>query len=144
MSEGGLTDEAREGVRTAAGNRCGYCLSPQRLVLGWLEIEHIIPKARGGTDVEQNLWLACRLCNNSKRTQIDAIDPRTGSRERLFNPRRQKWSQHFAWTSDGTRIRGQTGCGRATVTALQLNNVIAVMVRKEWVAAGWHSPADPT
>ena len=32
-------------VRTAAKNRCGYCLSPQRLVMARLEIEHIIPIA---------------------------------------------------------------------------------------------------
>jgi hypothetical protein len=43
---------------------------------------------------------------------------------------------------DGTRIIGLTACGRATALALQLNNVIAVMVRREWVAAGWHPPAD--
>ena len=28
-------------VRLAAGNRCGYCLSPQHLVMARLEIEHI-------------------------------------------------------------------------------------------------------
>jgi hypothetical protein len=29
-------------VREAAKNRCGYCLSPQQLVMARLEIEHII------------------------------------------------------------------------------------------------------
>ncbi len=38
------------------------------------------------------------------------------------------------------RIIGKTPCGRATVIALQLNNWIAVMVRREWIAAGWHPP----
>ena len=63
-----LADETRARVRAQAGNRCGYCLSPQHLILGLLEIDHIIPKARGGSDDEDNLWLACRLCNNAKRT----------------------------------------------------------------------------
>lgn len=45
-----LADEVRARVRAQAGNRCGYCLSPQHLVLGLLEIDHIIPKARGGTE----------------------------------------------------------------------------------------------
>jgi len=31
-----------------------------------LEIDHMIPKARGGTDEEANLWLACRMCNSFK------------------------------------------------------------------------------
>ena len=43
-------------------------------VLGILEIDYIMPKAIGGTDEEENLWLACSLCNNYKGTQIDALD----------------------------------------------------------------------
>ena len=45
-------------VRASAQNRCGYCLSPQHLVLARLEVEHIIPLASGGTDDESNLWPA--------------------------------------------------------------------------------------
>lgn len=105
-------------------------------------MDHLLPKARGGTDEEANLWLACRLCNNAKRTQIRARDPLTGRQVRLFNPRRQRWARHFHWSADGTRILGRTACGRATVLALQLNQVMAVMVRREWVAAGWHPPTD--
>ena len=55
-------DVARR-VREAAGNRCGYCLSPQHLVLARLEIEHIVPRSRGGSHDESNLWLSCPLCN---------------------------------------------------------------------------------
>ena len=58
----------------------------------------------------------------------------------LFNPRKQIWAEHFAWSEDGTKIIGLTACGRATVVVLQLNNLIAVMVRREWVTAGWHPP----
>jgi hypothetical protein len=109
-------------------------------VLGLLELDHIIPIAKGGTDAEDNLWLACRLCNGFKGTQTHARDPGTSRWVRLFNPRRQRWARHFLWSDDGTRIIGRTVCGRATVVALQLNHVIAVMVRREWVAAGWHPP----
>jgi len=49
-------------VREAARNRCGYCLSPQHLVMARLEVEHTIPLAKGGTDDETNLWLACPIC----------------------------------------------------------------------------------
>ena len=44
-------------VREAARNRCGYCLSPQHLVLGRLQIEHLRPRASGGLTEEANLWL---------------------------------------------------------------------------------------
>lgn len=137
-----ITDEMRARVRAQAGDRCGYCHSPQRYVLGPLEIDHITPLARGGTDDEENLWLACRICNGYKGIQTQGYDPVTGRQVRLFNPRQQRWTEHFAWSEDGTRIVGLTDCGRATVLARQLNNVIAVMVRREWVAAGWHPPEE--
>jgi hypothetical protein len=139
-----ISEAIRARVRAAAGDRCGYCRSPQHLVLGPLEIEHTIPTARGGTDDEANLWLACRMCNNFKGTQTHAVDPLTGRRVQLYNPRKQRWSRHFHWSADGTQIIGRTASGRATVVALQLNNVIAVMVRRSWVSAGWHPPVEPS
>ena len=142
MSPGHVSEAVRARVRAQARNRCGYCQSPQQYVLGLLEIDHIIPTARGGTNDEENLWLACRLCNGFKATQMQARDPLTGRRVRLFHPRRQRWSRHFLWSEDGTRIIGRTACGRTTVVALQLNHVIAVMVRRAWVAAGWFPPED--
>ncbi|MFB2896516.1 HNH endonuclease [Aerosakkonemataceae cyanobacterium BLCC-F50] len=42
--------EIERRVRTAAINRCGYCLSPQHLVMARLEIEHIIPVSKGGSN----------------------------------------------------------------------------------------------
>jgi 5-methylcytosine-specific restriction endonuclease McrA len=52
-------------IRELARNRCGYCLSPQHLVMAKLEIEHIFPFAKGGNDDESNLWL-CPICNRHK------------------------------------------------------------------------------
>ena len=137
-----ISEQVRARVRAQAQNRCGYCRSLQMYVLGILEIDHIIPKAIGGTDEEENLWLACSLCNNYKGTQTDALDAVTQTRVKLFNPRTQEWSQYFDWSEDFTEIIGLTDCGRATVTALQLNNHIAVTVRRQWVSAGWHPPTE--
>ncbi|MCV3213251.1 HNH endonuclease [Plectonema radiosum NIES-515] len=74
-------------VRTAARNRCGYCLSPQRLVIARLEIEHIIPISKGGSNDESNLWLACPLCNGYKSDKTIGIDLETREAVKLFNPR---------------------------------------------------------
>ncbi len=76
-----ISAEVERRVREAAQHRCGYCLSPQHLVMARLEIEHIIPLARGGTDDESNLWLACPLCNGHKSDKIEALDPQTGPHE---------------------------------------------------------------
>ena len=133
-----ISEQIRARIRAQAKDRCGYCQSQQQYVLGILEVEHIVPQAQGGTDDEENLWLACRFCNLYKSTQTHAHDPLTGRRVRLFNPRKQSWARHFRW--EGPYVVGQTACGRATVLALNINNVIAVMVRRNWMEAGWHPP----
>lgn len=130
-------------VRTVARNRCGYCQSPQRLVMARLEIEHIVPLAQGGSDDESNLWLACPLCNRHKSDKTTGLDPVTGARHPLFNPRTQVWSEHFRWSEDGLRIIGLTPVGRATVESLHLSDdPDALQVRYYWIRAGWHPPSD--
>lgn len=128
-------------VRTAANHRCGYCLSPQHLVMARLEIEHIIPLAKGGSDDEANLWLACPICNSHKSDKIEAMDPDTQTVVPLFNPRTHLWWEHFAWSADGLRILGKTPIGRATAAALRLSDDLdALIVRGYWIAVGWHPP----
>jgi hypothetical protein len=138
----GISDAVSARVRQRAGNRCGYCRCPQHLVLGWLEIEHVIPVGQGGSDDEDNLWLACRFCNTFKSDAVDALDPVSGRRVPLYDPRRQEWNKHFRWSEDGARVVGITATGRATVAQLQLNYPLAVTVRGNWVAAGWHPPSE--
>ena len=74
--------------------------------------------------------------------QTHARDPLTGRQVRLFNPRQQEWSEHFAWSEDGTEIEGLTLCGRATVVALKLNNSEIIVARRLWVSVGWWPPED--
>jgi len=81
-------------------------------------------------------------CGYCKGSQTHGHDPLTGRRVRLFNPRRQRWKRHFRWSEDGAFIIGRTVCGRATVIALNLNNLVAVTARRNWIAAGWHPPED--
>lgn len=133
-------DELRQRVREAAGERCGYCLSPQPLVMGKLEIEHIIPRAGGGSDEESNLWLSCGLCHRYKGAQVEAVDPRAGKAVTLYNPRSDNWHEHFSWSADGAKIIGVTSVGHATIVALNLNNEVAVEVCRNWILAGWHPP----
>jgi hypothetical protein len=130
-------------VYERARNRCGYCLSPKYLVLGGLQIEHTIPLAKGGSNDEDNLWLACPPCNWHKSDKIEAVDPVTGLVVPLFHPAKQVWEKHFSWMPDGVRIIGATAIGRATVSALHLSDdQDALAVRRWWVRAGWYPPRD--
>ncbi len=135
-----VAEKLKTKLRKQAKNRCGYCLLPQSLNPTLLEIEHILPTAKGGTDNEENLWLACRLCNGYKATQTEAIDVETNRTTLLFNPRIQNWDEHFEWNNE--YVVGKTNCGRATVQALKLNNDIILPVRKKWIFAGWFPPID--
>ncbi len=107
-----------------------------------LEIEHLLPIADGGTDEEENLWLACRNCNGFKHAKTHAVDPQTNKKIKLFNPRNQNWYEHFEFSEEQTEIVGKTVCGRATVIALRLNFEQSVKARKIWVSAGWYPPKD--
>jgi hypothetical protein len=60
----------------------------------------------------------------------------------MFNPRIQKWNEHFEWSDDYTRIIGKTPTGRGTVAELNLNKERMIAVRKNWVSVGWHPLKD--
>jgi len=105
-----------------------------------LSIDHIIPIAAGGPTTRENLWLACRSCNEFKGYCTHARDPDTGTMVLLFNPRTMDWRTHFTWDEDKTHIIGASPIGRATVEALQLNRPLLVKARHRWVAAGWPPP----
>jgi 5-methylcytosine-specific restriction endonuclease McrA len=60
--------EVRQYLLEKWGRRCAYCGATDRL----LEVEHIVPRSRGGSDRVSNLTLACRACNERKGNQTAA------------------------------------------------------------------------
>jgi hypothetical protein len=130
----------RDQVARAAGYCCGYCRTPELIAGFRLTIEHILPEALGGATVEANLWLTCHACNEFKAARVQGQDPVTGKLVRLWNPRRQKWHDHFRWSDDGTEIISLTPRGRATVATLHLNRLELVGARSLWVQVGWWPP----
>lgn len=142
MSKSYIPSELRELVATDARHRCGYCHSTEVVAGMAFEIDHLIPESMGGPTLRENLWLACPACNPRKASRMSALDPETGQMCRLFNPRRQVWSEHFRWNETCDSIIGLSPTGRATVDALDLNRPILVIARQLWVEAGWHPPKD--
>lgn len=142
MSRSYVSQALRAAVAAAARYRCGYCLTLEQLIGASMTIEHIVPEAAGGLTVEDNLWLACTMCNSHKGNRTVARDEVTGHVVRLFNPRRQAWAEHFLWQHGGTVVAGLTPVGRATVATLRLNRTLLVKSRRLWVAYGLHPPAD--
>ena len=138
-----ISDAFRLRVRQSAKEQCGYCRIGSHLVYAPMEIDHVFPRSRGGSDEEENLWLACPFCNNAKSDQITGIDPLTQDVISLFHPRQSHWNEHFAWDqNDKAVIVGCTPCGRATIEALGINTVIPLQFRRLMVEAGWYPPTD--
>lgn len=142
MAGAAISAQLRELVRQRAAYRCEYCRSSEWLAGQRNHIDHIAPGSRGGETSADNLCLACAGCNGSKLDRTEAIDPATGRIEPLFNPRQQRWQEHFAWSEEGTQIVGITSCGRATVEALRFNRPLAVSARAVWVSIGRHPPQE--
>jgi len=142
MSRAKISAKLRQRIAEQAKHRCGYCLTSEKLTGIRLTIDHIIPLAAEGHTQEENLWLACRPCNEFKGIHTHALDPESGERVMLFNPRTQIWEEHFTWGEDGAIIIGITPIGRTTVSALQMNHDLIVYARRQWIKVGWHPPED--
>jgi hypothetical protein len=132
----------RQFVERRANGCCEYCRSQERFSPQSFSVEHILPRQSGGTTVEENLALSCQGCNNHKAIKTSAVDPATSDIAPLFNPRQQKWFEHFAWNVDSTVIVGLTPIGRATVEVLQLNRNGLVNLRRVLYAMNEHPPQE--
>ncbi len=122
------------------GRCCCYCQTKEENSGIPMTYDHIQPISKSGNTTFENVCLACRPCNEFKGSLTQAKDPLTGNISPLFNPRKQDWLEHFAWSNDGTKVEGMTAIGRATIAALRMNNSVIVAARLRWVESGWHPP----
>src|SRR5437773_1252431 len=128
-------------VAARAEQRCEYCLTPASFVPDFFSTEHVMPRSRGGSHGHQNLAFSCEGCNNRKGAETAALDPVTDLLVPLFNPRTQRWHDHFEWTQAGTIVEGRTATARATVGLLQLNRPALVNLRWLLAQVGLHPPS---
>ena len=107
--------QVREYLLTKWQRACAYCGAKEIA----LQVEHIVPKARGGSDRVDNLTLACEPCNQRKgnKTAAECGFPRSRLRRasrcgmRLtFLRSRQRCSP----SSDSSSARSVSRCATAT------------------------------
>jgi hypothetical protein len=125
-------------VAFRASDRCEYCGLAQEGQEATFHIDHIVPKVAGGTTTADNLALACVSCSLRKESRRSGRDPRTGRTVPLFNPRRQRWGDHFRW--EAFTVVGLTPTGRTTVATLRLNRPLILAIRAEEAVRGRHPP----
>jgi len=132
-----LSGSFRDAVVRRAGKRCEDCQLPGQLQVGGFEIDHVLPRLRGGQTDLANTALACPHCNARKWAHIDGEDPESGQRVTLFHPRTQRWEEHFQWSAQHPfEIVGTSGHGRATISRLQMNHPDLVSMRRLLAALG--------
>jgi hypothetical protein len=129
--------ELRRLVLRRSAGLCEYCHLSQAGQEATFHIDHVTPIAAGGQTVAENLALACVSCSLRKGARETTVDPTTGNEVLLFNPRRDAWSEHFAW--QGVRLIGLTPVGRATISALDMNRALILAIREEEAVLGRHS-----
>ncbi|MCA0456787.1 MAG: HNH endonuclease [Chloroflexi bacterium] len=124
----------RQQVRLNAGGRCEYCRRPDYQTAYGHTIDHIVPLKHGGLTILENLVYACLFCNQHKGTDVAVYDLETGLLTPLFNPRTQKWDEHFS--VEEVFIVPTTVIGRVSLRLLQMNAPKQVEARAELMAAG--------
>lgn len=112
--------ELRRFVADRADRLCEYRLVHEDDRGFGCHVDHIISEKHGGLTEEGNLAYACAPCNRAKGSDIGSIPEEGGAFVRLYNPRIDKWHEHFK--VDGSQIIGLTDVGRVTVKILRLND----------------------
>ena len=128
----------RGDVVLRADNRCEYCGLSQIGQEATFHTDHVKPRAENGPTHTDNLALACVSCSLRKGARTHVNDPDTQQEVPLFNPREDRWKEHFRW--DAERIIGLTAVGRATIKALNLNRPLILEIRREEMLRGRHQP----
>lgn len=136
-----MTPALRRQVRQRAHDCCEYCQLPQSCTLLPHEADQIRAQKHKGRTNHDNLCWACALCNSHKGSDVSAYIPGTDELIRLFNPRVDVWSEHFAW--DGPRLTGLTDMARATLELLQINAERRVQLRRMLMEVGLFPPTFP-
>lgn len=128
-----ISNPLRGSVASRANERCEYCQYPEQFSPSSFQVEHIMPRSRGGLTAPTNLALACSHCNAHKATRENGTDPLTGTDVRLFNPRIDDWIVHFLLNRETGEIEGQTSIGRATVEILLMNAEQPIRARRNLI-----------
>ena len=107
---------------------CEYCLIAEADAYFRFQVEHIISRKHGGSSELENLALACVFCNRYKGSDIASLIPESGELVRFFNPRINRWREHFRL--NGVVIEPLTEIGEATVRILQMNHDDQILERQ--------------
>ena len=112
---------------------CEYCLIAEVDTFYGCEVDHVISLKHGGSSEPENLAYACAPCNRAKGTEIASISA-SGELTRFFNPRTDRWAEHFRL--EGASIQRLTTIGEVTARILGCNDSARLHERDEMIRFG--------
>lgn len=122
-----VSEELRRLVSDRADHLCEYCLIHERDTFFGCEVDHVVSLKHSGPTEAENLAYACSFCNRFKGSDIASLSPETGAAVRFFNPRTDRWADHFRLV--GNRIDPVTSIGEATARILRFNDAERILER---------------
>ena len=128
-----ISPDLRHTVAARANSSCEYCLVAEADTFYGCEVDHIISLKHGGSSEADNLAYACALCNRYKGSDVGSISA-AGKFSRFFNPRIDRWTEHFV--VDQAIIRPLTVIGEVTAHILELNSSTRLHEREEMIRFG--------
>lgn len=130
-----VRDSLRAEVELRAKGFCEYCrIAIEDTYFGG-EIDHIISLKHRGKTESQNLALACQSCNRNKGSDLGSISETSKILIRFFNPRTDKWHEHFRVNSNA-EIKPLTEIGAVTISIFSFNEPERIAERNGLIEIG--------
>lgn len=123
-----IPQEMRRQVAARADFICEYCLISEEDTFLGCHVDHIISVKHEGSTTLDNLAYACVVCNRQKGSDLGSIDWETRELVRFFNPRIDRWSEHFFLQE--ARIVSRTSIGEVTIRILCFNSDSQIVERQ--------------
>ena len=128
-----ISADLRQAIADRAQFLCESCLIAEADAFYGCEVDHIISLKHGGSSEQDNLAYACALCNRAKGSVIGSVST-TGEFTRFFNPRTDRWAEHFRL--EQAVIRPLTTVGEVTARILAFNDSARLHEREEMIRFG--------
>lgn len=124
-----VSEDLRTRVELRANKKHEYCRIVIEDTYFGGEIDHIISLKHRGQTESDNLALACQPCNRNKGSDLGSISATSKILIRFFNPRVDKWSEHFRVNSEA-EIEPLTEIGEVTAIIFGFNEPERIAERK--------------
>jgi hypothetical protein len=134
-----LSQDLRRLVINRADRLCEYCLIHDDDTIFGCSIDHIISLKHSGPNDATNLAHACIFCNRHKGSDVGSIIWETQEFVRFYNPRRDRWSDHFRL--EGAVISPVSAIGEATARILGFNDRDRLVERQILIDRGLYPSA---